>query len=71
MVTKHLKIYIGHNKQDCSVTIEPTDELTQYLKDEFNVQIDIKAKFDENNNLLVDIVYYGGRITLHMPHIKK
>ena len=64
-------IYWTYNKQDCSVTIEPTDELTQYLKDEFNVQIDSKAKFDENNNLLVDIVYSGGRITLHIPHIKK
>lgn len=68
---KFENIHWTYNKQDCSVTIEPTDELTQYLKDQFNVQIDSKAKFDENNNLLVDVLYSGGRITLHIPYIKK
>ena len=55
-------MYIGHNKKDCSVDIVMTDELTQYLKDQFKVHLDNKVKFDQNNNnLLVDVSYSGGK----------
>ena len=47
-----------------------TNELTQYLKDQFKVQLDNKVKFDQNNNLLVDVSYSGGKITLHIPMCK-
>lgn len=68
---KFENIHWTYNKQDCSVTIEPTYELTQYLKDQFNTQIYNNVKFDENNNLLVDVLYSGKKITLHIPLIKE
>lgn len=68
---KFENIHWTYNKQDCIVTIEQTDELTKYLKDEFQAEVDNKAKFDENNNLLVDIMYPGGKKTLIIPHIKQ
>jgi hypothetical protein len=68
---KFENIHWTYNKQDCSVTIEQTDELIKYLKDEFKAEVDNKVKFDENNNLLVDIKYPGGKTTLRIPHIKE
>lgn len=56
-----------YDTKDCSINIDMTDDLINYLKSSFDVTVSNILKFDNDNNLLVEVTFEGDKITLHIP----
>lgn len=59
-----------YSSKDCSVNIDMTTDLINYLNSVFNVSVSNILKFDNDNNLLVEVTFEGEKITLHIPNVK-